>query len=683
MARKRKVKRSKRGAFVKGRIIIHPSGYAFVEPEDKSMKDIFIPPGKTANALPGDKVLVRVQPSRTRKKLLEGVVSRVIERKIKEIIGFYNGAYVVPRDERNLFWYFVPSEHTLSAQPGDLVVARITQYPTRSGQAEAEIIEVLGKELTLELESKLILREYGFREGFPSTIKSELERIPDRVLKHQLKNRENLSDVPFVTIDPPDARDFDDAISVKKNQQGYKLWVAIADVSEYVPCGSEIDVEAYNRATSVYLPNRAIPMLPEPISAGIASLNPERLRLAMVVEIDFDQKARPKATKFYPAVIKSWARLNYLEVEELFAGKEQKGLLEQIVKMLFDAKELAKKLYKKRLRRGAINLDIPEPIVKLNEKGEPVDIYPRQQLFSHILIEEFMLRANQAVAEFLTKKKMVFPYRIHEPPAPDKVEELDFFLSAIGFPLLQGGKKPEQIQPKDFQRLIRRIHNLPISGLISYLVLRTQMQAKYSPNNKGHFGLALSRYCHFTSPIRRYPDLIVHRALKQALGIVDKNLPISPQPMGVSCEHCSERERSAEAVERDVVRAYQVRLMSKHLGEQFSARVSGISEQGIFVELDHPMAEGLIPGRELLGYDYEPHIYTAFIKKPRLEIHLGDKVLVEVESVNLEHREINFKLIGREASVLSISLAGERRQARTKREKKKASRRGRKKRKRK
>ena len=656
---KRKVKTRTKARQLTGRIIIHPEGYGFVVPDQGGAGDIFIPPGKTGTALPGDKVLVQLSPSRRKKRLLEGRVVRVLERKLKELAGFFNGRHLVPRQERILYWFYIPPDKTSGAKPGDLVWAKITSYPTSRGQAQAEIIEIIGKEITPYLESKVILRQYGFSEEFSPLVERELKKIPDKVNPRDFPGRKDLSQIPLVTIDPVDARDFDDAICVKKLPDGFRLWVAIADLSEYVKPETELDNEAYQRSFSVYLPDRAVPMLPEPISGGIASLKPGEYRLAMVVEMDFDQKGKRRRTDFYPALIKSWARLNYQEVETIFSGdKELARKYEPVVEMLGQARALAKILSQRRIRRGAIDLDIPEPKVELNEEGEPADIYPHTRLFSHRLVEEFMLQANQSVAEFLTKKGLSFPYRIHEPPAPDKIQELDIFLSALGYPLLKPGRDPAQIQPRDFQNLLRRIKNRPISGLVSYLVLRAQMQAKYSPKNQGHFGLALNCYCHFTSPIRRYPDLMVHRVLKQALGILPTGQEIAPQPLKTACEHCSEQERTSEEAEREVIRVYQVRLMSKYLGEQFRAVVSGIGEPGIFVQLEKPMVEGLIPARELAGYDYQPELYTAFIKEPKLEIHLGDQVLVAVESVNLEHREINFRLLGLLESALEISLAG-------------------------
>jgi len=352
---KRKVKTRTKARQLTGRIIIHPEGYAFVVPDQGGAGDIFIPPGKTGTALPGDKVLVQLSPSRRKKRLLEGRVVRVLERKLKELAGFFNGRHLVPRQERILYWFYIPPDKTSGAKPGDLVWAKITSYPTSRGQAQAEIIEIIGKEITPYLESKVILRQYGFSEEFSPLVERELKKIPDKVNPRNFPGRKDLSQIPLVTIDPVDARDFDDAICVKKLPDGFRLWVAIADLSEYVKLETELDNEAYQRSFSVYLPDRAVPMLPEPISGGIAR-----------------------------ALIKSWARLNYQEVETIFSGdKELARKYEPVVEMLGQARALAKILSQRRIRRGAIDLDIPEPKVELNEEGEPADIYPHTRLFSH------------------------------------------------------------------------------------------------------------------------------------------------------------------------------------------------------------------------------------------------------------------------------------------------------------
>ena len=633
---------------MRGTVSVHPNGYAFMQPEGGGAEEIFIPPSRRGSAMPGDKALVRLKPGRPRQGHREGAVVKILERKLSELFGFYNGTYVVPRDERILSWFFVPPAKRMKAVAGDLVRAKIISYPSSSGQAEAEIVEILGKELTPRLESRIILRQHGFHEEFSAKVDQELASVPSAVSVKDSAGRTDLTDLPLVTIDPIDAKDFDDAVCVKKLDWGFRLWVAIADVSRYVKLGTEIDFQAYLSATSVYFPDRAVPMLPEQISAGIASLKPDENRLAVAVEIDYDSTGKPQREKFYPALIKSRFRMNYGEVQKILDRSDPDLIARYrtVILMIEEMAALARLLHQARKRRGAVDLDLPEAHIRLDEKGEPVDIYPYPRLFSHQLVEEFMLQANQAVAEFLTRKKLQFPFRIHEPPAADKVQELDRFLSGLGFPLLARERSPVQVRPRDFQRLVDRASRTPLSSLISYLALRSMMQAKYSPENKGHFGLALDHYCHFTSPIRRYPDLMVHRILKRGLGIEDNGLPSAPDGLSLACDHCSERERAASDAEREMAKVYQARLMSGRLGQQFEGCISGIIDAGIFVEIDRPMAEGLIPSARLPGFEHEPRLHTAFVQSPRMELHLGDRVLVELESVNLEHHEINFRLIG-------------------------------------
>ncbi len=637
----------------KGAISVHPRGFGFVRLEDGS--EIFIPAQRLNSALPGDSVLVKLRPGKTWRKNREGTVVKILERKIIKFAGFYNGGYVVPRDEKILHWFLVPRDHARGASAGDIVIARITAYPTEAAQGSAEILEVLGRELTPQLESKLILSQYGFSEEFPPAALNELRQVPDHVRGEDRSGRKDLTGLALVTVDPEDARDFDDAVAVEKTAGGFKLWVAIADVSAYVRGGTELDREAYARSTSVYFPDRAIPMLPEAISSGISSLKPEEDRLCMVAEMVFDHKGNMGRRDFYPAVMRSKFRMTYRGLQHFLDADDPEitRQYEAIGPNLFEMKELAEILAERRSRRGGLDFEIAEPKVKLDERGEPADVFAYPRLFAHRLIEEFMLAANQAVAEFLAAKKLAFPYRIHEQPEMEKIAELNLFLAGLGHPLLRKGQTPEQLHPRDFQKLFDSVAGLPIAGLVSYLTLRSMMQAKYELENKGHFGLALEHYCHFTSPIRRYPDLIVHRVLKQALGFLPGAPAAAPESLAAACEHCSLRERASTSAERDMVKLYQARLLAGHLGEQFSGVVSGLTEFGVFVELLKPMAEGLIPAPDLTGYALNEKLHTAYVKFPRLELHLGDQVLVEVVSVNLERREINFRLIGVLASAFS------------------------------
>jgi len=644
-------KKPRASSTLTGTLLRHRDGYGFLQPDQADRPDVYISRYGMADAMHGDLVEVRVREKGRRQ---EGEVARVIERAHSELVGYFNGQFVAPRDERIGHWVRVLPGGFAKAEPGDVVVIHIVHYPSGMSGAEGEITEVLGREDDPAAEAVIVLREHGFLTGFGPKAEAEASRAGKTVKKADLLGREDLRRLPFVTIDPEDARDHDDAVAVQNERDGFRLYVAIADVSHYVTSGSSLDREAFERATSVYFPDRAFPMLPEAISAGIASLQPDKDRLVLVAELNLDRSGRRQSYRFYPAVIRSRHRLTYTQVHKLIAERDPalRKELADAVQELEAAYRLAKLRILVREKRGSIELDIPEAKVIFGPKGQVENIVRSERTMAHRMVEEFMLAANEAVAEFMTEARVPFLYRIHEPPDPRAVATLAEFLHKLGLRLLEKNQDPEQVKPINYQRLIRAAERRPEARLVSMLALRSMMQAIYSPRNKGHFGLAAECYTHFTSPIRRYPDLIVHRLLKRQLGFESGRGPAVPgSDLSLAAAHCSERERTATEAEREMEDLYRVRLMATRLGENFSGIISGVTAFGLFVELDEVFVEGLVPIESLDDdYVFEEKEYTLRGRDTGRRYRLGDPVMILVESVNLELRRITFRLLGPPAS---------------------------------
>jgi len=641
---------SRKSLQIAGTLECHPDGYGFLRPDQDGTPDVFIGERNLGEAMHRDKVLVRVIRRKAGNRL-EGRVIRVLERKRREIVGFFNGRQVVPRDGRVRDTVWIESRYRGKAKAGEIVLARITRYPGPMSGPRGEIVEVLGREGDREVESRAVLLEHGFKDLFPEPVNQLASRAPNRVKPSELRGRKDLRGIPFITIDPASARDFDDAVAIQKTKAGYTLWVSIADVSHYVPPMSALDREAYDRGTSVYFPDRSVPMLPDQLSSGICSLNPRTNRLAMTAELKFDLNGRRKGFRFYPSVIRSRHRLNYDEVKQVILDRNPgpRRKYAGAVNSLEIMRGLAELRIRQRRKRGCIDLDLPEPGVIFDKHGEVKTIVRKERNIAHRMIEEFMLAANEAVADYMANEAGPFVYRIHEPPPAEKVKELDEFLGGMGIRLLLKNQNPEKIRPRDYQRVLEAADRKPFAALVNMLLLRSMMLARYSPKNLGHFGLAAERYCHFTSPIRRYPDLIVHRLLKAKTGMPAQKGPAAPEDIKAASEHCSEQERAAEHAEREMMDFYATKLMAKKIGEKSSGIVSGLTQFGIFVQLDDPFVEGMIPTESLSGdrgrrgdiiYDEKKH--TLRSRSRRLSFSLGDRVQIEVQDVNLDRRRINF-----------------------------------------
>ncbi|NPA49569.1 MAG: ribonuclease R [Thermodesulfobacteria bacterium] len=630
---------------ITGRLKMHPDGYGIVEPEDPKKPVVHVAPSRLKGAMDGDRVVVRVETPR--RKRPEGTVIRILERARKYIVGyFYRGrrvSTVIPEDDRLPFEILIPPDATKGAEDGEMVVAEITDFSPGRRIPEGRIVEVLGDPEDLKTQIKAVIYKYELPHRWSRAVKEELRKIPDEVREEDLKGREDLRKLPFVTIDGETAKDFDDAVYVRKLPKGWRLYVAIADVSHYVKRGSALDKEAYARGTSVYFPGSVVPMFPEKLSNHLCSLNPRVDRLAMVVVMDFDQEGNRRKMRFCEAVIKSHERLTYNIVKSIIEDRDPQLRKEykRFLTPLENAATLCRLLRQKRLARGSIDFDLPEPEVVLDAQGHPEDIVRRERHFAHFIIEEFMIAANEAVAEFLTEKGYPILYRVHEAPDLQKLKEFVEFAATLGLDL----KLPRQPEPSWFQMVLEMVEGKPYAYLVNTILLRSLKQAKYSPHNIGHFGLASECYCHFTSPIRRYPDLVVHRALKAALR--KKRPPYQLEELEEMGRHLSERERVAMEAEREALDRVRVMLMKEHIGEVFKGVISGVTAFGFFVELFEIYASGVVRLVDLTD-DY----YILDEKNHRLVgrhtgkvFQLGDIVLVRVKDVNVRRRHITFELV--------------------------------------
>ncbi len=638
--RKRRYGLASQFAVKKGRIRVHPDGFAFVETEEG--ETVFIPPRKVGKALDGDTVLVQIE--RVSRKGPEGRVLSVLERKRKYVVGYLvqrkKFFFVEPEDPRLPFEVYIPKKRKGQALPNHLVVAKIIQGTSEFGIPLGEIIKDLGDPEELNTHVWAVIYNHNLPFELSEGIKRELKKLPEEVREEDKKGRVDLRDLPFVTIDGENARDFDDAICVKETKEGFKLYVAIADVAHYVPIGSHLDQEAYLRGTSVYFPTMVIPMFPEKLSNHLCSLKPEVDRLVMTVEIDYTKRGALKGTKFYEGVIRSKARLTYTEVKRMLIDEDQ-GLIQKYGKlypMLQTAFELSKILREKREKRGSLDFDLPEPEILINLEGKIENIIKRERNPAHMLIEDFMIAANEAVAEYLTKQDYPLLYRIHEEPDPNKLRELAEIFLSLGFRV----EIPEKITPSVIQELLRQFAGQPQEYLFNHLVLRSLKQARYSPDNVGHFGLASTSYCHFTSPIRRYPDLVVHRILKRALK--GKKIPYTYDELLAKGKHLSDRERKAEEAERETIKRFQAFFMRDKVGQEFYGIISGVSAFGLYIDLEEYMVSGVIRIIDLLDDQYvlDDKGICLMGKNSGKVYQIGQRIKVKLKKVDIKRFYIDF-----------------------------------------
>jgi ribonuclease R len=636
----------------------NPAGFGFILPEKKGVTDIFIPAAARQDAMDGDKVVARVSPPSGKKKATgkrEGVIVRILERARTKIVGTYapsalrteRHGFVTPTDQKLTLDLFIAPENTGGANPGDLVSAEILSYPTRGRHAEGRVVKVIGRPGDPGIDTELIIEQHELPRDFSPAALEEAHAIPQQVTPAMRKGRADLRDLPTVTIDGEKARDFDDALSIEKTRHGWRLWVHIADVAHYVTESSFIDQEAYARATSVYFPDRAIPMLPEALSNGICSLNPKVDRLTLTCEMEIDKQGTVVKYDIYESVITSNERMTYTAVRRILVDRDQelRKRYHSLVPQFELLAELMEVMRQKRSRRGSIDFDLPEPEIILDLQGQMTDVVRAERNMAHQIVEECMLAANETVAGHLAELEIPLIYRVHEEPSDEKMADLAEFLPTIGITLPPSDK----LRPRHIQKAIASVKGTPVEALVNTVVLRTMKQARYSEANIGHFGLAAETYTHFTSPIRRYPDLIVHRIVKNAVRGRYKDEQAVEKLEGMLPEaavHCSERERAAMEAERDVVAMLKVRFMADKLGEVYEGTITGVTAFGLFVQLKDLFVEGLVHVSTLAGdfYQYIENRHCLRGERRKRVFRLGDGVRVRVDRVDPDRKRIDFSL---------------------------------------
>ncbi len=633
-----------------GELRVTRSGFGFVYVESEDI-EIFVSQPNLNTAFDRDIVEVQLY-SASRGKRLEGFVKKIAKRFRKYIVGTYHKteyyAYVVPDDQKITRDILVHEDNSLSAQPEQKVLVSFDRWEKNQHNPEGTVVEILGDADTPGIDVVSVAYSYNIPVKFEERVEKEAGTVSSEIEKKDIDNRLDLRDTICFTIDPVDAKDFDDAVSLEKLDNGHwRLGVHIADVSHYVREGSLVDEEALRRGSSVYLVDRVIPMLPEYLSNELCSLKPDTDRLTFSCVMELDNNLTVVKTIISPSVIHSARRFNYQEAQQIINGEINDPLRDNLLVM--DA--LAKKLSKKRYEKGGIDFETPEVRFVLDEKGKPVDILPRERLGTHKLIEEFMLAANQAVTvevKKLSKQlrlKLPFIYRIHENPSPDKMQKLYEFLHA-----LQIKFKPQtSVSPKFFQKLHNSIRGTKEELLVQEVTLRSMMKAIYSEKNIGHFGLAFTDYSHFTSPIRRYPDLTVHRLLKKYFNS-DKpteGLTKVSQKIEKIARQSSKTERLAVEAERESIKIKQLEYIQKHLGEEFTGIVSGVMSFGVFIELQDNLIEGLVAVASLTDdfYIFDDKTYSMIGRDTENMIRLADEVRVRVDNVDLEKKKIDFILL--------------------------------------
>lgn len=653
ISKKKKIMSAEQAGLFVGKFVAHEKGFGFVESDKEFERDLFIPADYINTAMHGDRVVAEVVKEATEDRRAEGKVLRIVKREITEVVGTFQKSdnrfgFVVPDNKRFTKDVYVPKSGFNAASNGDKVVCKITLYPRPGKKPEGVITEVIGKKGDRYVEIDSIVRANNLPDDFPKKVQREAEQIKSPT-EDDFKGRLDLRDWDIFTIDGDDAKDLDDAISVEKLSNGnYKLGVHIADVTNYVKEGSKIDKEALKRATSVYLVDKVIPMLPKELSNGVCSLNKGEDKLTLSVIMEIDKNGTVIKHDIKETVIRSKARMTYTEVSDILEKDDEKlcNKYFDLVKDFKVAEELAKILMDKRDRRGAIDFNFPESKIVLDSEGIPVDIEPYERRIANKMIEEFMLITNETVAEHFYWLTMPFVYRVHENPSEEKMETLGKFVSSFGYKIKNG--KDEEIHPKALQTVLKKVEGKPEESAISSIMLRSLRQARYSPNCEGHFGLAAKFYCHFTSPIRRYPDLQIHRIIKEVInGRMDKKAKTHFETVvSYTSDHSSEQERAADLAEREVDDYYKAVYMENRIGQEFDGTISGVTNFGIFVELESSV-EGLVRLADMMDdyYDYDEENFCVLGERTKKMYKIGDSVRIKVLNVDVDRKEIDFKIL--------------------------------------
>ncbi|MFQ6948932.1 MAG: ribonuclease R [Blautia hansenii] len=649
-AEKKSVKAErKKGQYYTGTFISHPRGFGFLEiPEAE--EDIFIPEESIGTALHGDTVQIVVKKDGKDGKRCEGEVVKVLERGTREVVGTYQQCdgfgFVVTDNQRFLKDVFIPAGKSLTAEDGDKVLAEIKDHGNKRRSPEGKIIEILGKPGECGVDVLCVAKSYELPMEFPEKVAKQAERIKETLNEGDFYGREDLRDVVMVTIDGEDAKDLDDAVSLTKEEDLYHLGVHIADVSNYVQYNSALDKEALKRGTSVYLADRVIPMLPKKLSNGMCSLNAGEDRLALSCLMDIDKKGRVVSHRIVESVIHVKERMSYTNVKKILLQEDEElaKRYEELLPMFFQMKELSELLRNRRKKRGAIDFDFPESKLVLDEKGKVVDIYSYEQNIATRLIEDFMLAANETVAEEYCMLGLPFVYRTHENPDMEKMETVLEMVHQAGIKVKKG---KETISPKEVQKILKELEGMECEPFFARLILRSMKQAKYTVEDTGHFGLAAKYYCHFTSPIRRYPDLQIHRIIKETLRgkMTEAKIQHYKGILEEVARQSSAMERRAEEVERETIKMKKAEYMKQHIGEAFEGTVSGVTEWGFYVELDNTV-EGLVHVNSLTDdyYTFDKDRYCLVGDMTGRAYRMGQRVKVWVENADENTKTVDFKI---------------------------------------
>lgn len=634
-----------------GTFLGHPKGFGFVATEDPEEKDLFISADHVNGAMHKDRVLVRLLQEATERRGGEGEIVRVLSRGVGKVVGVYQGqkgyGFVEADDKKLAQDILIPAADGMGAVTGQKVVVEITRYPENGKGPVGRVVEILGHINDPGVDILSVVRQFDLPVDFPEEVYRQIADVPLTLSEADLSGREDLRDWTLVTIDGEDAKDLDDAVSIETLPNGgFRLGVHIADVSHYVREHTPLDQEALRRGTSVYLVDRVIPMLPHKLSNGICSLNPLEDRLALSCIMDLDGGGNVTASRVAETVIHSSARMTYTAVKEILEDQnpETTARYRELVPMFQTMKELRDILLQKRIRRGAVNFDLPEAKVILDEAGKPVDIRPYDRNVATSIIEEFMLICNETVAETFYWQELPFVYRSHEAPETEKAEKMLDFIGRFGYRMKGKG----EIRPQMVAELLEQVKGKPEERVISRMVLRSMMQAKYQPENDGHFGLAAKYYCHFTSPIRRYPDLQIHRIIKESLhgGLTEKRARAYEKRLPAVAEQCSLRERVADDAERETVNLKKAEFMEDKIGMEYPGVISGVTNWGVYVELQNTV-EGMVSLGSLTDdhYLFDEKNMRVIGERTRRIYQLGDQVNVRVTRADKQLRTIDFMFV--------------------------------------
>ncbi len=643
---------------LRGYFQLHPKGFGFVVPSDPQHPDIFVPSRYTGGALHRDEVTVEYWRSAEfqegRGKEWEGRIVTIHQRGMTRLVGRFEqnktGCRVIPDNERFSGPVQIPADGTGGARQGQAVAVMLLGYPSATEMAWGKVIQILGTRGELATEIEAVIHHHDLPLEFPEDVEAAAQQMAGDIAttKHLEKDRRDLRALHFVTIDGESAKDFDDAVAVESlPQDRFRVWVAIADVSAFVPVDSLIDKEALRRGTSVYFPDRALPMLPHVLSDHYCSLRPNEDRLVLVAEFEVHADGSRHHSKFYRGVIRSRARLTYTIVHRLLEGHDpalqaQYALQQPLVELMA---KVCRRLRTVRFQRGSLNLDLPEPQIELDIAGEPGDIFRAPRYFSHQMIEDLMIAANEEVAEFLTNRGFPCMYRVHPKPAPERIRMFRELLDHLGYPT----KLKHPARPHDLSKVIEQVRGQPEERLVNHMLLRSMQQAYYSLDNDGHFGLASTCYCHFTSPIRRYPDLMIHRVLIEAIGDTKKKGSVSSAVGRLRdiAAHTSRRERIAMEAEREMLKVYSAAFLRGHLGKTFDGVITHLTKFGFFVELIEYFVEGLVHLTSLTDdrYQFDEAHHQLIGRRRKKTYRIGDKVRIVVHDITLEGREARFLLV--------------------------------------